>query len=50
MTRAGLGTAAIVVALAILWLVLGGGATPSSVVACGAVACAIAAWAAIREI
>ena len=48
--RAGLGTVAIVVALAVLWLVLGGGTAPASLIACVAAACAIAAWSAIREV
>ena len=48
--RTGFGTAAIVIALAVLWLVLGGGTAPSSLIACSAVAGALAAWAAIRDI
>jgi hypothetical protein len=47
--RTRLGRVGIFVASSLLWLVLGGGGTASSLIASGAVACSIAAWATIRE-
>jgi hypothetical protein len=50
LTRLRLGSIAIFAALCILWLVLGGGLSLSSVIAGIAVAGAVAGWATIAEI